>query len=170
MKKEDFIKYIGQIMHTKSILVILIIGAILLLLPNGTEKARPDGPEETTFEAYRTETERALKRILTKVKGAGEVEVFISLEDYGEVFYAMDGQGEESDDAGAKEFSNVYVLKNDAGGGESPLVLKNETPKIAGVLVVAKGAKNAQIKEQIISAVRAVTGVKAHRVEVLEKK
>lgn len=170
MKQEEFKKIIGQIMHTKPAVIILIIGVILLILPVGT-KTEKEKPQETeTYETYKIETERSLKRILSKVKGVGDVEVFITLENYGEAVYAKNGQGEENGEKSAKEFSDNYVLKNDAGGGESPLVVKKETPEVFGVLVVAKGANDPLLKTQIISAVRAVTGAKAHRVEVLEKK
>lgn len=170
MKQEEFKKVLGQIMHTKPAVIILIIGVILLILPAGakTEKEKPQ--EAETYETYRVETERNLKRILSKVKGVGKVEVFITFENYGEAVYAKNGQSEENKEKSAKEFSDSYVLKNDAGGGESPLVVKKETPEVSGVLVVANGAKDPVLKAQIISAVRAVTGVKAHRVEVLEKK
>lgn len=169
MKHEEMKKIVGQFMHTKSALIILIIGVILLLFPVGT-KTEKEIPQEETHETYRVETERNLKRILSKVKGVGGVEVFVTFENYGEAVYAKNGAGEENGEKGAKEFSDNYVLKNDAGGGESPLVVKKETPRIAGVLVVAQGANDPVLKMQIISAVRAVTGVKAHRVEVLEKK
>ncbi len=170
MKREDVKKILGQIMHTKPALIILIIGVFLLLFPAGT-KTKKETPQDTdNYETYREETERNLKRILSKAKGVGDVEVFIAFENYGEAIYAKNGQCAEDEGKSAKEFSDNYVLKNDAGGGESPLVIKKETPKISGVLVVAKGADEPLLKMQIISAVRAVTGVKAHRVEVLEKK
>ena len=62
------------------------------------------------------------------------------------------------------------MLKNDAGGGESPVVLKKSRPAVSGVLVIATGAKDAETKNELLNAVRAVLGVKAHRIEVLERK
>lgn len=170
MKKETFQKVLGQIMHTKPAVIILIIGMILLLFPAGTKHEKETPQETENYEIYREEIEHNLKRILSEAKGVGDVEVFLTFENYGEAVYAKNGQSAEDGEQNTKEFSDNYVLKSEAGGGETPLVVKKETPKIAGVLVVAKGAKDPALKMQIISAVRAATGVKAHRVEVLEKK
>lgn len=48
--------------------------------------------------------------------------------------------------------------------------MKRNNPCISGVLVIASGAGDTQVKTNIIHAVRAVLGVQAHRIEVLERK
>lgn len=43
-------------------------------------------------------------------------------------------------------------------------------PEIKGAVVVAKGAKNANVKSNIMQAVEAATGLPSHKIQVLEMK
>ena len=171
--KEHFQKIFGQIMNTKVLVVIFIVGIGLLLLPGGTTKEKKTANTQADCgTVYKTEMEKQLKTILSQVRGVGNTEVMITLENDGQTFFASDVKEEhqKSDDTEQSTEETIYLLKNDAGGGESPVVIKQGTPNISGVLVIADGAKDAGIKNDIIRAVRAVLGVKAHRIEVLQRK
>ena len=166
---------IGQIMHTKTLVIIFIVGILLLILPTETDGREEKKKEDIPSQVYKSELESELSHMLSDVKDVGKVEVMITFSDNGKTFYVADEQSEgktETADKTEKQTSDdtKYVLKNDAGGGQSPLISRESTPEVSGVLVIASGAKNPEIKSDIISAVRAVLGVKAHRVEVLEKK
>ncbi len=167
---------IGQIMHTKTLVIIFIVGIVLLILPTETgQRESEKGKDDITSHTYKSELEAELEHILSDVKGVGKVRVMITFSDSGKTFYVADEQTEgktETSEKTEKQKSDDtrYVLKNDAGGGQSPLISRESTPEVSGVLVIAPGAKDAKIKNDIIGAVRAVLGVKAHRVEVLEKK
>ena len=153
----DLKKFFGQIMNTKILVIIFIVGIGLMMLPSGGTKEKKEVVEQQiSGTAYKEEIEKQLKSILSSVKGAGNVEVMVTLEDDGQTIFAAD--------------EKTYVLKNDAGGGESPVVLKKSRPAVSGVLVIATGAKDAETKNELLNAVRAVLGVKAHRIEVLERK
>ena len=51
-----------------------------------------------------------------------------------------------------------------------PVVIETKKPAIRGVLVVAKGADNIQVKKWIIEAVTRSLDVPSHRVAVMPKK
>ncbi len=171
--KDEFKKYIGQIMNTRVLVIIFIVGIGLMLLPQEKDKERQvSGTKTDCGTVYKTEMEKQLKTILSQVKGVGSTEVMITLENDGQTFFASDVKAEHQNRDGTEQNTEekTYLLKNDAGGGESPVVIQQGKPNISGVLVIAEGAKNADIKNDIIRAVRAVLGVKAHRIEVLERK
>ncbi len=42
------------------------------------------------------------------------------------------------------------------------------SPKVEGVIVTAEGADNVNVKTNIISAIEAITGVAAHKIQVFE--
>ena len=56
------------------------------------------------------------------------------------------------------------------GEKEIPVVTETKKPAIRGVLVVAKGADNIQVKKWIIEAVTRSLDVPSHRVAVMPKK
>lgn len=62
----------------------------------------------------------------------------------------------------------IVMIKN--GDKETPVVVQTKKPDIRGVLVVAQGVDNVQIKQTIIEAVTRVLDVPSHRVAVAPKK
>jgi stage III sporulation protein AG len=56
------------------------------------------------------------------------------------------------------------------GDKEAPIVVRTDKPAVRGVLIVAKGADNIEVKKMIINAVTRMLGVPSHRVSVLPKK
>lgn len=62
----------------------------------------------------------------------------------------------------------LVIIRN--GEKEVPIVIETKKPAIRGVLVVAKGAENIQVKKWIIEAVTRALDVPSHRVSVMPKK
>lgn len=162
--KELFVKFFGQIMNTKTLAVIFIVGIGLLLLPSGNNKE----PKEIKAIADTTkkDIESELASILSKVKGAGKVDVMITLADKGATFYAQDERTDNTDNSKATEKNHVFSKSSNT---EEPLIIKKTEPQISGVLICAEGAGNPQVKSNIISATTALLGIKSHRIEVLER-
>lgn len=52
------------------------------------------------------------------------------------------------------------------GGTSVPMTQTIVSPKVEGVIVTADGASDVNVKTNIISAVEAVTGVPAHKIQV----
>ncbi len=171
--KEELQKFLGQIKNTKLLAIIFIVGITLVLLPTGDkDKEKKVVFEETCTDTYKENTEKQLKKVLSGVKDAGKVEVMLVMDDDGDVLYAQDERSENSfnDEQNTKNYEKTYVLKNDAGGGESAIVVKRNMPKISGVLITSSGAGMKSVKNELVNAVKAVLGVRAHRIYVLEKK
>lgn len=178
MKLEEwFHKYFGQKRNTKVLFLILLLGVLLMILSGTTKKESGKKVETESKNSFRqTEytdvLERRLEKALQSVRGAGKVSVMITLADSGQNIYAQDEQAEKklsgsSDSSVSNSSENAFVLKNDSGGGQSPILIRNDLPKISGVLVTAEGADNAEVKSNLLNAVKAVLDVKAHRVQVL---
>ena len=162
--KELFSKYFGQIMNTKTLIVIFIVGIGLLLLPVGSKDEPKD--IETVQTVSKEDIEKEIEAILSKIKGAGRVDVMITLADDGTTYYAQNERAQNTDDE--KTVEKNYVLSK-SSNTEGPLVIKKTTPVISGILVCAEGAGNPQVKSDIISAASALLGIKSHRIEVLER-
>lgn len=178
--KLDYKKFLGQIMHTRQLVIILLIGIGLMVLPGlfsrGTEEAAvPQRVEAPDRRAYEKELEERLSAILSTLRGVSQVSVMVTLEDSGETYYAQNESSDLKNTADGthrednRQSDGSLALKNDAGGGQSPVKLKTVTPRVSGVLVTAKGVGEAAVQTDVINAVRAVLDVPAHRVQVLEK-
>ena len=78
---------------------------------------------------------------------------------------------EEQDSGGGirkiiqNDINNQAVTMN-GSDGTSPLIIKEVEPEVKGVIVIAEGAENLQVKEMIYEAVKTVLGIPGNRVEV----
>ncbi|TKC19858.1 stage III sporulation protein AG [Robertmurraya kyonggiensis] len=79
-----------------------------------------------------------------------------------------DREGGERTVEDQSQDSQTVIVRN--GEKEVPIVLETKKPEIRGVLVVAKGADNIQVKKWIIESVTKLLDVPVHRVSVMPKK
>lgn len=127
---------------------------------------------------YTTELEIRLENALSKIEGAGLVEVMITLEDSGESVVEKDDTKDnvdlqEMDSAGGSrheinrqiEETTIYKEENNE---KIPFVGKEKTPKIAGILVVAQGGENTVVKQNISEAVMALFQIDVNRIKVVK--
>jgi len=133
----------------------------------------------TAVDRYRSELESRCEAILSKVEGAGAVSVRITLAGGSSREYAANSTVEESVNeeqasGQTKRFSErratrTVVLSTDSqsGRGQVPLLVAEQAPRIAGVLVAAPGAADSGIKRELARAAQTLLGVPAHRVMVV---
>ena len=119
-----------------------------------------------------------LKNILSKINGAGNVEVLITYKQTSE-FIPLYNENikesitEEKDTSGGvrtieQKDNNKEVAYTEKGGGKEPITQKVIMPQIEGAIILAEGANNIEIKNCIIQAVEAVTGLSVHKIQVFK--
>lgn len=147
-------------------------------VPVFTSKSSNDEP--FTMKDYEYAYEKQLREALEQIVGVSEVTVMINLaETENKVFERNTSVKEqhtnETDREGGKrkveditKDNQVVIIRS--GDQEEPLVAKTEKPSIRGVLVVANGVENIQVKTWVVEAVSRVLDVPSHRVSVLPKK
>jgi len=124
--------------------------------------------------------EQKMAQILADIKGVGKVSVLISYVSGPESVLAKDSKYNQTDtkekDSGGGERAVVQneqddklVFTEEQSGIKKPIVLKQLTSRIMGVVVVAEGADDITVKTNIIKAVEAVAGVPGHRIQVFKK-
>ncbi|MBS7388258.1 MAG: hypothetical protein MR745_01400 [Clostridiales bacterium] len=148
------------------------LGALCLLLclpAYGGKKQKEEAKDTETVQ--QDDLEQRLMDTLSCVRGAGKVKVMITYETGKEKIPAMNtditqsstynGEGENR----TESLSPVTVYQN---GENEAVVLMERQPTVRGVIVVAQGAADISVRMKLQSAVQAVLGVEASRVEVLE--
>lgn len=136
--------------------------------------------EPTTITEYEDRYENQLREALQDVSGISDVTIVVNVDATEEKvlqknIITQSQTTDETDREGGKrevkdkslEEQTVVVRKGDQ---ESPIVVKTEKPEVTGVLVVAAGAENIQVKKWIVEAVTRSLDVPPHRVSVLPKK
>lgn len=125
-----------------------------------------------------TQWERELSQSLSHIKGAGDVWVDITLEG---TDLQMWQEKEDSETRQVKEEGSsrreerqtrvnrdlVFTQRN---GVEVPVLQQKRRPGVLGVLVIAEGADDPDVREELTKAVAVATGAELHRITVLPGK
>lgn len=127
---------------------------------------------------YVEQLEKRLSELLTRVEGAGEVEVIITLRSSIERVVEKDigiqqSETKEADAQGGNRTvgsastneGTVYVTE---GSSSAPYVVKTISPAVEGVVVLAQGAGSGSISKELSEAVQVLLGIEAHRVKILK--
>ncbi len=150
--------------------------------PGGDSTSHVLGGSPTTdiIAEYENIYETQLRDILASVVGVGEVEVMVNLESTPELVVEKNrnirsSTNQEMDKEKATRNQNdqsrdEQVVIVQGGKQDAPVIVKTLKPKVRGVLVVAKGADNIQVKAWITEAVQKVLDVPAYKISILPKK
>lgn len=148
---------IKKILKNKKILIMLAAALCLYCLAFvSTDKQVEKVEKEVVYI-----DEKKLEKILSNVKGAGNVMVYITYENSGVKNIAYDYKNSE-------KASEVQVKTIGKSSEEEPYVLSSTNPVIAGVFVTATGADNDEMKALIKKYVKAATNVSLNKIEVAQ--
>lgn len=146
----------------KYIFLVLAVGLVFILLPTGSDKkAATVNAVQTDEISYISQAE--LAAILSRIKGAGRVEVMLSLESSPEIDYQTDQDGGNST-AGR----SATVTVTDSERNETGLVSKTDAPVYRGAIVVCDGADIPSVQLSVINAVSNITGLRTNQISVLK--
>ena len=146
------------------IYIIFVTGLALLLFSRIDFSAPKQEPAQQTQTPAEDDLELRLQRILRTAEGVGEVRVLIIYGTTATKSVARDKEEVIGDTE--KSFKENVVLGSDS----QPVILRESSREICGVLIVAQGAGIAEVKSRIVSAAMALLGVEAHKIEVLKMK
>lgn len=180
------------------IIILFLVGLVIMIFSsflNITEQVAPYQPQNpiqeasnviekssapSTMQDYEKIYENQLTEILTEMLGVSEVVVKVNLDSTEELLvetnisFSEQITKEQDKQGGTRDVSNVSkdeeIVIYRVNGNDEPLVIKTIKPKVRGVVVVAKGAENLQVKVMIAEAVQRLLDVPPHKIAILPKK
>lgn len=150
----------------------------------------PDGKEEeanvstdpevktsaSASEAEKENLEGKLTTILSKINGAGDVDVMITFQSSEEIVPAYNSNTttettKEQDSSGGERTTTSSTQNKTmiTSNSNEPVILKTSEAEIKGVIVVASGANDPNVKELLYDAVKTSLQVSGHQVEIYAK-
>lgn len=145
----------------------------------GTRDAEAGGDVQIAAATSEAELEARLREVLSCIRGAGKVEVMITYDTSREIVPAMttnvNSTGSESSSGDGSSSSSQQSTESTepatvaGSGGNEPIVLKEIEPQVRGVIVVAEGAADVNVRMDLQRAVRAVLDIPLSRIEVFER-
>lgn len=192
--KLEKILFKGDKKKAKDFLISLaIIGIIIILAANvifgswgKNNSSKPDLSKENTVEVLKTitsddkdELQKRVEGIISKIEGAGNVSVLITYYSGKELVPAFDTKKsdndiQEKDTQGGtrntkKNDIETNIVYEEQQGSKKPLIVKELMPQVKGVLVVAEGANEPVVKENIVRSVQVLLDVQIHKIQVVQK-
>lgn len=126
---------------------------------------------------YKDDLKSELINILKKINGVGEVDVLITYSETSKLVPVYNENSSESktseeDTEGGTRVIESYDSSKEVVTDESsePITERIIMPKIEGAIVICEGANDINVKNNVISAVEAATGLKLHKIQVFEMK
>lgn len=170
------------------ILAIFILVSLKVLFPSPTSTNNGDGTLVQTpavhaavnqWRKWEEEIEKDLANFLSHLRGAGKVQVMVSLQNDESYQRAVDVDKKvsittETDPAGGKrtireEQHSERTVQDQSSGTVSTVFLGKTAPTVRGVIVIAEGAADPQVKANLAHAVATYFGIPLYKVQVLEK-
>ncbi len=172
--------------------VIAIIIGIILIITAGTlfgggnkkeseQQQQSKGTELVNKPVIQEDSsvQREMETILSKVAGAGKVDVMITYETGKESVPATnvkrnDNSTQEKDTSGGtrditqNDFESNVVYE-EGQGTKKPVILKEIQPKVKGVVIITDGADNPVVKENLCNAAKVLLDVEIHKIQVLQR-
>ena len=172
--KEMIGKLLDFLKKNKFVILILVVGLILMTIPSGEKQEEKNLPAQETKSfsevEYATQMEERLEEILSRVKGAGKVDVMLTLQRGSYTQYQSDIQIDRSENDGTTQTGEdkKTVILSEGSAYDTLAVSTVEYPLFQGALIVCSGADSASVKLDLILAVSALTGLSSDHITVVK--
>ncbi|MBP5177299.1 MAG: hypothetical protein ILP02_01805 [Clostridia bacterium] len=137
------------------LIAVAIVAAIVFINLSGASNKTAETSD--VVNEYVKNTEDKLKNCLSKVRGAGKVEVIISVGSSMRTVYATN--------AAAGDDNGSPIIVNG-----KPVTVKQAYPEITGVVIVAEGADNLSVKVDLLNACETFLSITEDKIQVLSMK
>lgn len=161
-------KYVG---------LVLVAGLALLLWPSGKKETAPEAQPPPTAAVGSTEEdfsvaalEEKLEETLSKIHGAGDVSVMLTVQGGSRRVLAEDSKESKDADGSYERQSETVVVSSGTGNGEGPVLLQQLYPRFQGAVVVCEGGGDASVRLKLMEAVSALTGLGTDKIAICKGK
>ncbi|MBR7092983.1 MAG: stage III sporulation protein AG [Clostridia bacterium] len=150
-----------------------MLGVVLIALSGFLSHDSAPAVSGMTTQQYVEQLEEKLCRVISRIDGAGECSVMITLENGVEYLYATEGKtgssrAEKSNGSGSDltqaDTSQDSVILIDTGNGKQGLLVTEIQPTVKGVVVVCAGGDRPAVQQRVTQAVTTVLHISSSRV------
>ena len=149
---------------------------------DGTEDSYPAAARSSDEGSYEAQMENRIRNILKSVDGVGKVDVMVVLKSSSEKVLRVDrstntSTTREKDSGGGtidvtnNQMQESTILSGSGSGssGNAPIVEKELSPELSGIIISAEGGGSPTVKAEISEAMEALFGLPAHKIKVLKR-
>lgn len=152
----------------EQLLVLILTGLlfVVIAIPADRKSEQTKDVQERsaseTQETYEEQLEQKFAEVLSRVEGAGNVQVMLTFKDTGRK------EVEKDREVSADSRKEETVYEEAGGQKKSPYVSSEKNPQVEGVLVIAEGGDKSKVKEEFIGAAQALFGIEPHKIKIIK--
>ena len=161
--------------NQKNIFILLIIGFILLIAPSFFKHKKSKIIENSGNQEFVEKIQNNIADMVSNIEGAGKSKVLITLDEGEEIIYLAEKKensqvitDENSYNQNLKrktdDIEKKYITTKDSNGNETPVIIKKIEPKIRGAVISCQGAKNQEVRENIIKMVSVALDINSSKI------
>lgn len=148
----------------------------------GQEDSCPAAARTSGDGSYEAQMENRIRNILKSVDGVGKVDVMVVLKSSSEKVLRVDRSTntsttlEKDSGGGTRDVTNNQIQEStilsgsgSSGNANAPIVEKELSPEISGIIISAEGGGSPTVKAEISEAMEALFGLPAHKIKVLKR-
>jgi len=150
----------------KFVLIVIAVGVLLLLWPSERDKKEPviDSGLTGSEEDFSVEVlEDRLSAVLSRIEGAGEVSVVLTVQCGMERVLATDTEARQSENDREMESQTVIISTDE---GEEAVLITQRYPTFQGAVIVCPGGDDPEVRLQLTRAVSVLTGLGSDHITV----
>lgn len=172
----ETLKNIGKDSKKKkeNLIFILVLLVILLVSINYIFKEdkieNQNTVENTTSEqtSSKNDLEEKVAKVLNQISGITDASVIINYSDNGTNDIAYDTKQTMNENGNVLSIEKS-VAYNEENGKKTAIIQVYNTPKVEGVIIVANGVDDSEIKQKISTAIGNLLGVASYKVQIFAK-
>lgn len=176
---KGFFRWFKKIKLSKNVeyVIALVLGLIVVVIflssCNGSKETNKTDDVDINLQnnvdllTYSEAIEHKLENVLSSVKGCSNVNVMVLAKTTPILVLAEENE-EKTTDSGQNSTSHMYTVYVENGSSKTPMILYQSAPEIVGILVVARGAGDPNVKLKLVNAISALVGIEVSKIEVLE--
>lgn len=165
----------------EKMIIVLVIGVVFMIVGDFSVSENKDSVNkeiicEENIDKSSNSIEKDMEEILSKIDGAGEVKVMITYKTSKEVVHQLEKKetiNDAKEDDGKvtkqREFLDSVVFE-ESNGSKKAVVKKEIEPIIKGVVVVARGALDDNVKLNLQMATKVLMDIPIHKISVFAMK
>jgi stage III sporulation protein AG len=139
---------------------------LLMMIPGKQEHNREEQVQQPVQIDTESNVEEQLAQILSRVSGAGQVKVMLSIEKGEQTIYQTDSDDSESENS--IDHRSQTILITDSSRNEKGLIHQKIPPSYKGAIILAQGADEPTVKLALVDAVSNITGLGTDKISVLK--
>lgn len=140
------------------LIIAFAIIAILIIFASGISETKVETQDKIA--TYIESLENKLSRKLSQINGAGKVSVIISVKQG--MITEIATEKKTVTETGIIKIEEAPVLVSG-----KPIVLAEKYPDITGVVIIAKGANDLNVRVALVSATQTILGITSDKIEIL---